>query len=94
MRTLFIFIFTIMAGILSVCADNRITGSIFQVSDNLPITGANILIKDADGKIVAYGVSDSDGHFSIKLSSIKSSSASEKLSINATVIGLNPTRLL
>ena len=85
MRTLFVFIFTIMTGILSVRADNRITGSIFLVSDNSPVAGANILIKDGNGKIVSYGVSAPDGRFSIKVSS-----ANEKLSINATMIGYKP----
>ena len=85
MRTLFIFIFTIMTGIVGVCAENRITGSIFLVSDNSPVAGANILIKDVNGKIVAYGVSASDGSFSIKVSF-----TNEKLSINATMIGFKP----
>ncbi len=85
MKILFVFIFTIMTGILSVSAENQITGSVVQASDNSPISGANILIKDANGKILAYGASTSDGRFSIRMSS-----TSEKLSINATMIGYKP----
>ncbi|MDO4216295.1 MAG: hypothetical protein Q4D12_10365, partial [Bacteroidales bacterium] len=40
------------------------------------------MIKDTDGKILAYGVSDVDGHFSIKFSP-----TSGNLSITATMMG-------
>lgn len=82
MRTIFLFMFTIMTGILSVSAQNQITGSVILASDKSPIIGANIMIKDTDGKILAYGVSDVDGHFSIKFSP-----TSGNLSINATMMG-------
>ncbi len=82
MRAILLFMFTIMTGILSVSAQNLISGSVTQASDELPIAGVNIMIKDTDGKILAYGVSDADGRFSIKLQS-----TSESLSINATMIG-------
>lgn len=82
MKILFVLIFTIMTGFLNVSAENIITGSVVQTSDNSPISGVNILIKDDNGKILAYGVSTLDGHFSIKLSS-----TSEKLFISAAMIG-------
>lgn len=82
MKILFVLIFTIMTGFLNVSAENLITGSVVQTSDKSPISGANILIKDANGKILAYGVSATNGHFSIKLSS-----TSEKLFISAAMIG-------
>ena len=85
MTILFVFLFTLMTGILGVSAANPITGSIVQAADHSPISGANVLIKDANGKIVAYGVSALDGRFSIKLSP-----TSEKLSISATMIGYKP----
>lgn len=85
MKVFFVFIFTIITGILSVSAENQITGSIVQASDNSPISGANILIKDANGKILAYSASAPDGRFSIRLSS-----TSEKLYINATMISYKP----
>lgn len=76
---------TIMTGILSASAQNLISGSVIQASDKSPIAGANIMIKDTDGKILTYGVSDADGRFSIKLQS-----TSETFSINATMIGYKP----
>lgn len=85
MKTLLVFVFTIITGILSISAQNQITGSIVQASDNSPISGANILIKDANGKILAYSASALDGRFSIRLSS-----TSEKLYINATMISYKP----
>lgn len=85
MKVFFVFIFTIITGILNVSAENQITGSIVQASDNSPISGANILIKDANGKILAYSASAPDGRFSIRLSS-----TSEKLYINATMISYKP----
>ena len=82
MKAIFVFLFAILSGVLSVSAQNLITGSVIQVSDKSPIIGANIMIKDTDGKILAYGVSDVDGHFSIKFSP-----TSGNLSINATMMG-------
>ena len=82
MKTIFVFLFAILSGILSASAQNLIKGSVIQASDKSLIIGSNIMIKDANGKIVAYGVSDTDGSFSIKLSS-----TSGKLSINASMMG-------
>lgn len=53
MKILFVLIFTIMTGCLNVLAENIITGSVVQSSDNSPISGVNILIKDDNGKILA-----------------------------------------
>ena len=63
-------------------ADTPVTGRVVQASDQSPIPGANVLLKDAGGKLVAYGVSDADGRFSIMLPS-----TSENLSINASMLG-------
>ncbi len=85
MRRLFVFLLAVTFGVLSAFAQNPITGTVVQASDNAPISGANILIKNVGGKIVAYGISTSDGGFSIRLSA-----TGEKLSINATRIGYTP----
>lgn len=85
MKAYFVFIFTIITGILNVYAEDRITGVVVQASDNSPISGANILIRDANGKILAYSASNHNGRFSIKLSSKQ-----EELSINATMISYKP----
>ena len=71
---------------LTIClhsfADNPVTGTVVQASDQSPIAGANILLKDADGKLLAYGVSDANGRFSIMLPS-----SSENLFTHAAKIG-------
>lgn len=85
MKALLSCLLATMIGVLSVYAQNTVTGFVVQVSDKKPIEGANILIKDANGKILAYGISGDDGRFSIKLSSVK-----EKLLINATMMGYKP----
>ena len=77
--------FTLLTCIMNLSAENQITGSVVQASDDSPLPGANIMIKDANGKILAFGASAPDGSFSIKLSA-----TSENLSINATIIGYKP----
>ncbi len=85
MKVLFVFLFTTLVCIQIVTAEELITGSVVQQSDKLPIIGVNIFIKDAEGKLLAYGISDSDGRFSIRLTSI-----GKQLSINATMLGYKP----
>lgn len=82
MKVVLILLFSILTSSLKVSADNLITGFVVELSDNSPISGANVLIKDAKGKILAYGTSDSNGHFTINLSS-----AIDELSIKAIAMG-------
>jgi hypothetical protein len=74
-----------MTGLISVSAQDMITGIIVQASDSLPITGSIVMVKDASGKILAYDVSDSVGRFSIKIPS-----TSSNLSLNASMMGYKP----
>ena len=67
---------------LNAFASNPVTGTVVQASDRSPIAGANVLLKNADGKLLAYGVSDANGRFSIMLPS-----ADEHLSIHVTKMG-------
>lgn len=77
---------TVAAGtVIDENAGTPITGSVVQASDSSPIVGANVLIKDTDGRLLAYGTSGSDGRFSITLSA-----ESGNLTINATKIGYSP----
>ena len=39
---------------LGTFADNPITGTVIQTSDQSPIAGANVLLKNAEGKLLAY----------------------------------------
>lgn len=71
--------------ILSVSAETQIIGLVGNKTDNTPISNANILIKDTDGKLLAFGISDIDGRFTIKLPD-----DNDCLSIIVTKIGYKP----
>lgn len=51
MRIYFTLLFTIIIS-LSVFAKNIITGTVAAASDRSPIVGANVLIKDSNGKML------------------------------------------
>ena len=63
-------------------AGNPVTGTVVQASDQSPIAGANVLLKNAEGKLLAYGVSDANGQFSIM-----PPSTNENLTIHVTIMG-------
>ena len=79
---LFFTILLVVTISLECFADNTVTGTVVQASDQSPIAGANVLLKDANGKLLAYGVSDANGRFSIMLPS-----SSENLFTHAAKIG-------
>lgn len=80
MRIYFTLLFTIIS--LSAFAKNIITGTIAEASDRSPIVGANVLIKDSNGKMLTYGISDDGGRFSIE-----TPDGAENLYIQVTMIG-------
>ena len=81
MRLLFV-LWVVMTISVGSFAANPVTGTVVQASDQSPIAGANVLLKNADGKLLAYGVSDADGRFSIM-----PPSTSENLTIHVTIMG-------
>lgn len=80
MRIYFTLLFTIIS--LSAFAKNIITGTVAEASDRSPIVGANVLIKDSNGKMLTYGISDDGGRFSIE-----TPDGAENLYIQVTMIG-------
>ena len=52
-------LFTILMA-LTICLDGfagtPVTGTVVQASDQSPIAGANVLLKNVEGKLLAYGV--------------------------------------
>ena len=80
MRIYFTLLFTIIS--LSAFAKNIITGTVVEASDRSPIVGANVLIKDSNGKMLTYGISDDGGRFSIE-----TPDGAENLYIQVTMIG-------
>lgn len=81
MRIYFTLLFTIIIS-LSAFAKNIITGTVAEASDRSPIVGANVLIKDSNGKMLTYGISDDGGRFSIE-----TPDGVENLYIQVTMIG-------
>lgn len=80
MKIYFTLLFTIIS--LSAFAKNIITGTVAEASDRSPIVGANVLIKDSNGKMLTYGISDDGGRFSIE-----TPDGAENLYIQVTMIG-------
>ena len=80
MRLLFV-LWVVMIICVGSFAANPVTGTVVQASDQSPIAGANVLLKNAVGKLLAYGVSDADGRFSIM-----PPSTSENLTIHVTIM--------
>ena len=81
MRLLFTILLAVTISLPSF-AGNPVIGTVVQASDQSPIASANVLLKDADGKLLAYGTSDIDGRFSITLPPVN-----KKLSIHVTKMG-------
>lgn len=81
MRIYFTLLFAIIIS-LNVFAKNTITGIVAEASDRSPIVGANVLIKDSNGKMLTYGISGDGGRFSIN-----TPDGIENLYIQVTMIG-------
>ncbi len=83
MRAVFASLFILIS--LGSFAKDSIVGNVVDATDQSPIVGANVIIKNMNGQLLTYGSSDSTGRFSVKLPSVK-----ENLSINVTMIGFKP----
>lgn len=81
MRLLLTILLSLAIG-LDCFAGNPVTGTVVQTSDQSPIAGANVLLKNAEGKLLAYGVTDANGRFSIM-----PPSTSENLTIHVAIMG-------
>jgi hypothetical protein len=66
LRIFIAFILTSLA--ISASAERLVTGTVIDLNDSTPIVGANILIKNEDGKLLSYGTTDNNGNFSLTLS--------------------------
>lgn len=70
---------------LNIMANITINGCVIKSDDNSSITGANVLIKTKEGNLLAYGVSDINGKFTITIKSEVSNPY-----IYVTMIGFKP----
>lgn len=83
MRTLITLL--ILSFSLNIMANITINGCVIKSDDNSSITGANVLIKTKEGNLLAYGVSDINGKFTITIKSEVSNPF-----IYVTMIGFKP----
>ncbi|MDE5872190.1 MAG: TonB-dependent receptor, partial [Muribaculaceae bacterium] len=65
-----IFILCIIATVESVAQVN-VSGTVINKVDHVPLTGASVIVKDADGKIKKYTTSKADGGFSMSIPSVE-----------------------
>jgi hypothetical protein len=56
---------------MNVAAQINISGKVIDVSSNEPIEGASLVIRNPEGKITKYTISDANGTFSISIPDIK-----------------------
>lgn len=68
-RLIFIFLFALFT--LASMAQVKVSGIIVEEGTNEPLTGASIILRNAEGKIKKYATSDANGKFSILSSDIK-----------------------
>lgn len=67
--TIFILLFSVFSGAPVVCAQNvNLKGKVILAEDNVPVVGVVVSVQEENGnKILAYGMTDEDGGFSILL---------------------------
>lgn len=78
-------IYIFLAGCLSMMSQTLVEGSVSEVLSGKSITGANVMAKKLNGKLIGFSTSDDKGNFSIKLNETPDS-----LLISATMLGYKP----
>lgn len=68
-RLIFILAFVLAA--LTVAAQINVSGIVVEEGSNEPLTGASVILRNAEGKIKKYATSDAKGKFSISTPEIK-----------------------
>lgn len=66
-----IFILTFVLAALTVAAQITVSGVVVEEGSNEPLTGASVILRNAEGKIKKYATSDAKGKFSISTPEIK-----------------------
>ena len=67
----FIFILAFVLAALTGAAQVNVTGVVVEEGSNEPLTGASVILRNAEGKIKKYATSDANGKFSISTPEIK-----------------------
>ncbi len=66
-----ILIFLFISSMLTAIAQVNVSGIVVEDGSNEPLTGASVILRNAEGKIKKYATSDIDGKFSISSPDIK-----------------------
>lgn len=66
-----IFILSFVLATLSSAAQVNVCGTVLEESSNEPLTGASVILRNAEGKIKKYATSDANGKFSLSSPEIK-----------------------
>ncbi len=64
-------IFTFILAALTSAAQVNVSGTVLEEDSNSPLTGASVILRNAEGKIKKYSTSDANGKFSISTPEIK-----------------------
>ncbi len=84
MRHLFVTL-VVLGFAISASTQTIVTGKVTDFSSDEPIAGANVLIKNTAGRLLAYGSTNAEGCFSINLTQ-----SSDSLSLHVTMMGYKP----
>ena len=65
-------------------AQRNVTGNVAEKNTGKILAGANVMVKDVDGKLLKFTITSNDGTFKIKMPV----TAEEKLYIHVTMMGM------
>lgn len=66
-----LFILTFLLAVLTSAAQVNVSGTVVEEGSKEPLTGASVILRNAEGKIKKYATSDTNGKFSISSPEIK-----------------------
>lgn len=69
MKRIFVYIICLMVAVRAL-AEVNVSGKVVDKGNDVPLTGASVIIKGADGKIKKFASSKADGTFSINVPSV------------------------
>lgn len=84
MKSLFSIIVLSLLFTASVFSQNVVSGKIMTSLTDEPVTGANVMIKNGENKLVKFCISDADGAFRIDMGE----RTTDGLSLHVTVVGM------
>lgn len=78
-------IYILLASCLSMMSQTLVEGTVSENLSGKSITGANVMAKNLNGKLIGFSTSDDNGNFSIKLAE-----SPDSIIVSATMLGYKP----